>query len=230
VKTSRLLIAAAAVTSAGMASTASADAILTFGYTDLAGQYIGDASGGIFTAAASAVGAIQTSGAASRLIGPGEGVASFDTGFVGGADLADAIFTISVFNRTLNRADGAGQFVLTDVDGDVVTGTIDGVWLRGSQGRTYFNGNLRAVTVIDNGLQDGTFNGNSGSWAIGGLGGPVPLLEGALVQLFIRSGVGFFDQAFFNTSTQVAGELVPTPGAFALLGLAGLAGLRRRRA
>jgi hypothetical protein len=218
------------VTIAAMATNASADAILTFGYTDLSGQYIGDATGGVFTAAATALGAIQTSGAASRLIGPGEGVASFDTGFVGGADLADAIFTISVFNRTLNRADGAGQFVLTDVDGDVVTGSIDGVWLRGSNGRTFFNGNLRGVTVVDNGIQDATFNGNSGSWSLAGLGGPVPLLEGALVQLFIRSGVGFFDQSFFNTSTQVAGELVPTPGAAALMSLAGLAAFRRRRA
>jgi hypothetical protein len=229
VKTSRLLIAAAAVTSAGLASTASADAILTFGYTDLSGQYIGDVTGGVFTAVASSVGAIQTSGAASRLIGPGEGVATFDTGFVGNADLADAQFTISVFNRTANRADGAGQFVITDLDGDTIQGSIDGVWLRGSQGRTFFNGNLRNVTVTDNGDQDGTFNGNEGSWAIAGVNPPL-VLEGALVQLFIRSGTGFFDQPFFNTSTQVAGELVPTPGAAFLCGLAGLAAFRRRRA
>jgi uncharacterized protein (TIGR03382 family) len=229
VKTSRLLIVAATAT-IGLSQAASADAILSFGYTDLSGQYVGDVLGGLFTSRASSVGAIQTSGDVTRLVEVGQGTATFDTGFEGGVDLSDAVFEISVFDRTANRAMGLGGFTLTDVDGDTITGTIDGVWIRGSQGRTFFNGNLRNVTLHDNGVQDNTFDGSVGSFQMANLGGPFPVLEGALVQLFIRSGVGFFDQSFFNNSTQVAGEIIPTPGAAALIGLAGLAALRRRRA
>lgn len=228
-KMQKMTIVAGLVSLAGVAATAQADAILSFGYTDLSGQYVGDVLGGLFTARASSVGAIQTSGDVTRLVPNGVGTATFDAGFEGGIDPADAVFNISVFNKTSNRANGLGEFVLTDVDGDVIRGDIDGIWVRGSQGRTFFNGNLRNVVLIDNGQQDDQFNGNSGAFQMSGLGGPVPRLEGALVQLFIRTGVGFFDQSFFNNSTQVAGEIVPTPGAAALAGLAGVAALRRRR-
>ncbi len=212
----RLIIVAALASGAGLAQSALADAILTFGYTDLSGQYVGGVPGGTFTARASSLGAIQTSGDVTRLQSP-DGTASFNTGFEGALDLADAYFEISVFNKTAFS------------DGDTISGLIEGTWIRGSQGRTFFNGNLLNVILTDNGQQDNTFNGNLGGFQIGGLGGPAPELQGALVQLFIRTGVGFFDQPFFNNSTQVAGEIVPTPGAVALMGLAGLAGLRRRR-
>ncbi|MGD9688455.1 MAG: hypothetical protein AB7K52_04190 [Phycisphaerales bacterium] len=229
-KTQKYLVAAAVVSVAGVAQTTMADAILSFGYTDLSGQYVGDVLGGLFTARASSLGAIQTSGDVTRLVPSGVGTATFNTGFEGGLDASDAVFNISVFDKTANRAMGLGEFVLTDIDGDTISGTIDGIWVRGSQGRTFFNGNLRNVVLTDNGLQDNTFNGNDGAFQISGLGGPQPVLEGALVQLFIRTGVGFFDVSFFNNSTQVSGEIVPTPGAVALAGLAGIAALRRRRA
>ncbi len=224
----RLLIVAALASGAGLAQSALADAILTFGYTDLSGQYVGGVPGGTFTARASSLGAIQTSGDVTRLQSP-DGTASFNTGFEGSPDLADAFFEISVFNKTAFSAQGAGFFTLTDVDGDTITGIIEGTWIRGSQGRTFFNGNLLNVVLTDNGQADNSFDGNVGGFQMAGLGGPMPQLQGALVQLFIRTGVGFFDQPFFNNSTQVAGEIVPTPGAVALMGLAGLAGLRRRR-
>lgn len=227
-KTQKFILAAALITGAGLAQTANADAILTFGYTDLSGQYVGGAPGGTFTARASALGAIQTSGDVTRLQTPG-GDAVFANGFVGLPGFADAVFTISVANKTAFSADGLGTFVLTDVDGDTIDGVIQGTWIRGSQGRTFFNGNLTQVAIHDNGVQDDQFNGNAGSFQISNLGGPLPVLRGALVQLFIRTGVGFFDQSFFNNSTQVSGEIVPTPGAAALAGLAGAVALRRRR-
>ncbi len=222
------VISAALIAGAGLAQVAMADAILTFGYTDLSGQYVGGVPGGTFTARASAVGAIQTSGDVTRLQSP-NGDAVFANGFVGLPGLADAFFEISVENKTAFSATGLGRFVLTDLDGDTIDGVISGTWIRGSQGRTFFNGNLTEVAIHDNGAQDDQFNGNTGSFAIDNLGGPMPVLRGALVQLFIRTGVGFFDQSFFNNSTQVSGEIVPTPGAAVLAGLGGIAALRRRR-
>jgi hypothetical protein len=217
---------------AGLAASASAEVVLSFGYTDLNGTYAQGGVGinGTFTANASSAGALQSSGDVTRLITP-DGTSSFSAGFVGLLDSSDARFTVTVFNKTLNRAQGLGSFVLTDIDGDTITGDIDGLWIRGPQGRTFFNGNLRNVTVNDNpdgeGFFDGLFNGQAGAFSTDFI--RQQPLSGAIVQLFIRTGVGFFDANFDSVSTQVAGELIPTPGALALLGLGGLVAGRRRR-
>ncbi|MGQ0627641.1 MAG: hypothetical protein ACT4PL_06015 [Phycisphaerales bacterium] len=210
---------------AGLAASASGEVVLSFGYTDLDGDFVGAAGVGNFTAAATDVGALRTSGDVTRLI-PNTGTAEFDAGFFSLPGAADAFFSVSVFNRVGSRAMGLGFFVLTDTNGDTITGDIDGIWLRGTQGRTFFNGNLTNV-VTNNNSGDGVFNGTSGSFDID-FTRQSPM-NGALVQLFIRTGVGFFENGFSDVTTQVAGELVPTPGATALVGLAAAAALRRRR-
>ena len=55
--------------------------------------------------------------------------------------------------------------------------------------------------------------------------------NGAAVYLYFGEPGGFFSQDISHVSGQIAGEIVPGPGALGLLGLglAGSAGLRRRR-
>lgn|GEM_PF-350515 len=216
------------------AAAANADGILTFGYTDLDGDYAGNAMNptgpgfnGSFTANASSTGPLHSSGDVSRLI-PTAGQADFATDFVA-RSVANAQFNISVENKDnmIGLADGNGTFTLTDIDGDSFTGNINGFWVQGTAGRTFFNGDLSNVVFNDNGAQDGLFNGEGNSFA-GFLGFP-GIFEGALVQVFIRTGVGFFDSSFANAPTNSEGILVPTPGVAALAGLGLLSASRRRR-
>jgi uncharacterized protein (TIGR03382 family) len=74
---------------------------------------------------------------------------------------------------------------------------------------------------------DGTFDGTSGTgFSYADL---TAAYTGALVQLSTRPGVGFFQSNFSNVSTLVTANIVPGPGSMALVGIAGLVGLRRRR-
>lgn len=234
----RKTVLVAAVPALLLASQALAvDAIMSFGYTDLNGVYTRTGTSGagfgtgLMTADAIDVvlgpgNELRSAGDVTRLSAP-NGTSTFNTGFVSGIDPANFSISLSILNNDGLTADGAGSFTITDIDGDTITGSITGTWVRGGLGQTFFNGDIAGVTLNDNGAADGTFNGNSGSFDLN-LGFP-GVFEGALVQLFLRPSAGFFDADFSNVSTQVSGEIVPTPGAMALLGLAGVAGLRRRR-
>lgn len=205
-------------------------AVVTFTYTDLNGTYVGGAPGGTFTARASSIVPLVSSGTVSRIL-PAANIAVFNAGFeatVGSS--ADAVFTISVFNKTAFTAQGLGQMVLTDFDGDQIVAGINGTWVTTFGGRTFFNGNLTQVTFVNNSGSN-RFNAsaidpgfdmfffNNGS------------LTGALVQLqIIRAGLGFFNTPFTNNAVQTSGQIIPTPGAVALVGFGGLIAARRRRA
>ncbi|MCC6285205.1 MAG: hypothetical protein IT439_07895 [Phycisphaerales bacterium] len=206
---------------AASGSIASADVILTWGYTDLAGSY--DATSGQFQAVADG----RTSGDVTRLA-PTTGTADFNPGFESSSPFADAQIFISVFNKLGNTAQGQGRFILTDHDGDQLFGTIDGTWIAGSLG-IYFNGDLTAVDFAASGGGT-TFDGSDGGSFDMDLPGDAPYI-GAFVQLFLRTGTGgFFTRDFDDISVQSAGEIIPGAGSFALLGLAGgVACVRRRR-
>lgn len=205
---------------AAAGSVASADVILTWGYTDLNGSY--DSTSGQFQAVADD----RTSGDVSRLA-PTTGTADFNAGFASSSPFADAQIFISVFNKVGNVAQGQGRFILTDHDGDQLFGTIDGMWIAGSLG-IYFNGDLTDVAFEDAGGGT-TFDGSDGGSFDMDLPGDAPYI-GAFVQLFLRTGTGgFFNRDFDEISVQSAGEIIPGAGSVALLGLAGGLGLTRRR-
>lgn len=214
----------AVVAAASSAFAQAPQAVLTFSYSDLSGQYVGGPSGGTFTARASSVGLV-TSGIVSRVVElPNQAV--FNPGFESGLAFSDAVFNISVFAKTTFLAQGAGTFTLTDLNGDTIVGTIGGTWVRGSRGEHYFNGNLTNV-ALQNNSGDNTFSGDIGGFDMGFAAGAN--LRGVLVSLTVRQGVGFFDTAFANNATQVSGQVVPTPGAMVLAGVGLLAAGRRRR-
>lgn len=205
---------------AATAAVANAQAILTFGFTDVDGSFT--ASDSSFVGASTAT----TSGDVTRLASPG-GTALFAPGFAG-TGFADFSFDIDVMITGAGTADGDGTFTIVDVTGESLTGTIDGGFVQlGSGGIIAFNGLLSGVQFNDV-SGDGTFDGpTSGSFGTD-LPGTAPY-DGALVQLFISGSSGFFDADFTGVSTQVSGEIIPAPATLALLGLGGLAAARRRR-
>lgn len=208
------------------AGTASADVIATFGYTDLNGSYTAtDANGGVFTAVASDLPGLSTSGDVTRNAAPG-GTAEFDAGFMSLGTLADAVINLSVNITGVNQATGAGTVVLTDVDGDTMTADIAGDWISPGFGVVFFSGLLNNVFFNDNGVGDGTFNGITGGFDMD-LPGTPPYI-GAFSQLYIRFNQGFFTSNFTGQTVSADGQIVPAPGALALVGVAGLFARRRR--
>jgi len=200
--------------------------VLSFGYTDLNGVYDG---AGQFTATAGSV----TSGDVTRLDLPTSQTANFDGDFITRSPSSNAVFNIDVTNIRasmdnpgLSIADGAGDFLLTDDDGDTIAGTISGTWMQGPIGFIFFNGDISGVTVSDNGVQDASFDGTDGG-SFSTEFDPEPDL-GALITLTF-STAGFFDGAFSNVATLIDGEILPTPGTGILFAAAGAAFVRRRR-
>jgi len=212
-----LLIAAAGV--AATAAVANAQAILTFGFTDVDGSFT--AADGSFAGASTAT----TSGDVTRLSAPG-GTAVFDPGFAG-VGSSDFSFDIDVMITGAGTADGTGTFSIVDVHGESLTGDLDGQFVELAPGIIAFNGLLSGVQFNDV-SGDGTFDGPTAGSFSTDLPGTAPY-DGALVQLFLDGSGGFFDADFTGISTQVSGVIVPAPASLALLGLGGLAATRRRR-
>lgn len=219
-RTTRLMLAAGALV-AGFAGAANADVIATLTYDDLGGSYTArsSTSGNFVARAVNLPGVLQSSGATSRIV-PTQGNADFVPGFVSGADPSDFVINIATTITGVGTASGNGSFTATDIDGDTVTGSLIGDWTSAGAGILFFNGALSNVL-----LNGQTFNGNSGSWDMNLPG--TPPFDGAIVQLTF-SGAGFFDQNFENRATGTTLQIVPAPGALALVGLGGLVAARRR--
>lgn len=223
---SRFAIALAAV--AGGITVANADVVLTLSYDDLSGSF--DAGSSTFSAVAVDLGAnsLQSAGEASRIDG-NPGSASFGVGFVSGADQSNFTLNLTVVPSIPNLlAFGIGGFTATDVDGDTITGNLDGNWIYDSiNGFIFFNGTITNVFLNDNGAQDDLFNGSQlGDFSMSGLG--TEPFEGALTQITFGAA-SFFGMSFNTAATGVTAQILPAPGSLALLGLGGLMVARRRR-
>lgn len=238
--TQNRIIAVTAATLCAAASSAFAlDVIAEFQYQNLAAQYVSSsATTGTFSAlAVSNPSGLESEGRVSRNVAT-EGTASFEPGFVAGNPFAGFSITLSVNKTGPGVGTGGGSFVITDADGDTMTGLVsDGSWNLNNTGFPYiaFQGTLHGVVFNDNGAADGIFNGTdlpifSDNFAMGGFPASPPY-DGALVVLsfdintFFSSDFSYSD----NVAAQVSGDIVPAPGAFALLGLGGLVAGRRRR-
>lgn len=215
------------VGAASIAAVASADvAVSTFTFSDLNSEYFtADGETGLFTARAAA----DTSGDVTRVvdIGPAETAEYLPAFSTDDASSADVVFEMSISNITSTTADGAGVFSITDLDGDSISGSLDGMWARAFAGAPilFFNGILSDVVFTDGG--DGLFEGTDG---VGFELTPFllnNLFSGGIVQVSFGLD-SFFDESFEGFNSQFSGTIVPTPGALALLVGAG-AFLGRRR-
>ncbi len=201
---------------AGTAGVAAAQPLISFTYSDLEGAFN---SGSSVMTANAVDAAFQTSGDVTRLAGATAN-AEFGAGFKSSG--GDVNITLNVSGITSSTANGAGTFTLTDADNDTISGDISGVF-SGAGPFIGFVGSLSNVVITSD---DGTFDGTAGSFSTSfAASGPY---TGAIVELTFGAG-SFFSGDFSGASTQISGEILPTPGAAALASLGGLLGLRRRR-
>jgi hypothetical protein len=217
------LCAMAALVCAGATGAAFADqTILSFGFTDLNGQF--STVDSHFKALGVNIAPLASQGDVSRLNLPSPGSATYLPGQAAGRVTVDLLVT----GILANTANGAGFVEIFDVDGDTLRADINGQFLSNGLA-VFFNGSLTNVAWTDNGPLDGTFNGpGGGSIPLSFSPAPPPYL-GAIVQLYIGDVNNFFVNNFSGISTQVSGVVVPAPSALALLGLGGLIAGRRRR-
>jgi MYXO-CTERM domain-containing protein len=218
-----MLLALALTSGAAMAQTG----LASFSYDSLAGGYTATSpTTGVFNATAVNTVALKTVGDFNRTVAT-TGNADFPAGFVADPNLADIAITMNVNVTGGGLATGGGTISITDTDGDVFSADINGTWFDIAPGFYFFNGDLTNIVLTDNGVADGAFNGYNGSWLMNLPGNP---LTGAIVNLvFGTSNPGFFVNNFNDFAVGVSGQVVPTPGVLALVGLGGLAAARRRR-
>lgn len=226
---SKMLVGAVAALATAAPALANSVAV-SMTYDDLNGTF--SKATRTFTAAASATKGNRSSGDVSRLIGatPTQiGNAAFTPGFVSDPGMADFVLTMTVGGLEGDGTrSGVGSFTATDLDGDTITGTINGRWA--SSGGTFadFVGTLSDVTFTG-----GFFNGQIGDgWDMTGLTDRT--WSGALVAL--SSNVGnFFNADFADATTGLTGQvIIPLPpAAWAGIGMLGILGtgtiVRRRR-
>ncbi len=175
---------------------------------------------------------MQTTGHVYRNVAPA-GSASLDAGLWGmGAE--DFLISMAISNVTGGTADGAGSFLLKDIQGDTISGNLSGGWVKGAWGGGFFSGTL--TNVIYTPVVNGAFVGHTGSVSML-FPEPQPW-SGSLVEL-TTSGTWFtgatgalrsFDANGGSVDARAEAPPVPAPGALflSLLGVAGI-GWRRRR-
>jgi hypothetical protein len=172
------------------------------------------------------------SGDVYRNMGPA-GVANFTAGSwnVGGT-LEDFQIAMTITGATTTSATGSGTFTLKDIQGDTISGSLSGTWMK-LGGNGFFSGALSNVTYTP--VVDDTFNGHSGAVSMS-----FPALQpwdGTLIEL-TASGAWFTESTGALRSFDVKGGsldstingMLPAPGALvlALCGMMSAAGLKRR--
>ena len=216
---SKIAICAVLAATFGFAPMAAQADLVSFTYSDLDGDFaVGGADSGTFSAADQ----LTTQGDVTRIAAPiGSAAMDFSDAGIGSGDFT---MSVAVSNVTSTTADGLGTFSLTDVNGDTLSGTISGIWLRAGDSANFVG--LVSGAMFAGG--DGTFMGTDGGSFSTVFTSPAPYPGNIIALAF---GGWFTDAndavaAFDDKTTLVSGAIVPAPGA-ALLGMIGFGAVGR---
>jgi hypothetical protein len=170
-----------------------------------------------------------TLGSVTRLEDPTGKVIFFAFGAPGNNADFQIDMTISNVDVTPGYADGSGTFLITDVEGNTLSGNLSGTWTKENPENPIpsFRGALSGVTFTDVPIVDNMLKGDLGNISMAF--SKTPPWEGLIVEL-TASGL-WFDGTWSNvTGGGVVAGIVPVPGAV-LLGLLGFgfAGMKLRR-
>jgi hypothetical protein len=165
-----------------------------------------------------------TQGDVTRVVAPLGSAAFNDTW---GVTPENFIIDMNLTDVTATTAKGNGDFTITDVDSDTITGDIVGDW-----SLPVFVGTISNVAYTPSVAGENTFNGDSGS-ALMDFGGGFGGWEGVLIELTTFTGLSFSSGWTSDTGPgATATVVVPVPAAFILgilsLGSMGL-GLKLRK-
>lgn len=215
----------------GLHSTARAD-VFSFTYSELEGDFaVTGADSGLFTAA-DQVGILpfHTQGDVTRLAPPTDtAIFDFADAAIGSASIDLSVAASAI---TDNHAVASGTLTLVDIDGDTISGSISGQWIRTGSSAALIA--LWSDVVLDNKSMDTTFDGTDGSsWSMtfslpGRFSGNVVALA---FDDWFTDGAGTV-VGFENTTTLASGavlHVVPEPGTLSLLAIGGFAALRTIR-
>ena len=205
-----------------------AEPVLTFGFSDLVGDFtVGERGASmLFTAANDET----TNGDVTRVMPPKGTVEFAGVPF----DYFSLSIEISIIDEDNDNVpdipptlavEGAGWLMMTDFDGDTIAGTVEGLWI--NNGSANFVGTASNVNIA---TDDFEFNNDGGEFiSLQGLGGPFSgnVLTLAFGDWFTDAG-GVF-QEFSGTSTLAQGALVPEPATLCLVTLGALSLVIRRR-
>jgi hypothetical protein len=205
-----------------------AEPVLTFGFSDLVGDFtVGERGASmLFTAANDET----TNGDVTR-IPPPAGTVEFAGNAFDYFSLSIEITPVDEDNNGIPdipvslAVAGVGTLMMTDFDGDMIVGTVEGLWI--NNGSANFVGNASNVTI---GTDDFEFNNDVGEFiSLQGLGGTFDgnVLTLAFGNWFTDPG-GIF-QEFSGASTLAQGALVPEPATLCLVTLGALSLVIRRR-
>jgi hypothetical protein len=213
------LVTAAVV--AGVAASASAQTILSFGFTDLSGGY--NAATSIYSAVGVATPQLSTAGNVNRHIDP-VATAMYDPGTA--ANRVGITLTVSGIVGT--NANGSGSLFIEDADGDRFVANVSGTFSLTAPA-IFFNALLSDIAFVPASGSNNMFNGPSGGSFPLTFAPAQPPFQGATMLLFFDTPGSFFAQNFENRPTQFQGAVIPTPATGLALGLGALAAFRRRR-
>jgi hypothetical protein len=165
---------------------------------------------------------LRSVGDFNRTIAPG-GNCDFPAGYVSDANPADIV--VELFNQRTgpDTFSAVGSLTITDIDGDRFLTGITGTWYSLGPGFLFFSPDAWINPRFES--DDGWFNGYNGSFSLEGLTD----LASPVTQVNWVIGGGSFDSDIADFALGVSGQLVPAPGAAAMLAAVCVAGATRRR-
>lgn len=163
-----------------------------------------------------------TSGDLYRNLAP-TGTAEFNpNGWTGSASF---LMSMTISDLTATSANGTGTFQFTDVDGDFITGNVNGTWTKLGSAGAFFGtlGNVTFTSVADN-----AFDGDNGSASMI-FNSPQPW-NGGITEITASNTWFMLRTSYEIPGGSIDATVVPVPAAV-LLGLLGMsvAGLRLRK-